>query len=417
MTRPIVPLGRSFFGCFLAAQAISLYGDRLNNFSLVALVNRFAAHPGRMLPLIYLAMYLPIFTLAPIAGALVDRASKGRVLVVTDCLRGILVMSLPFLFSATGGFAPVIGVVFLLAVGNLFFVPAKSALIPEIVPANGLVRANSILWTAGIAGTVAGFLSGGIIFDLLSWRVCFWLDGATYLVSAALMIGLARETERRRPLHAPVPLSLPRSIRGGLHLLRRSPGLRRPVGTQSILFFGAGGFSVIAVVLVGKVTPPGSSMGIAAAGLALGAGMGAGSWLAERISRARRNAAECLLFLLMGLASAIVYAARGLGCLVAGFAASPVVVIAEAEIQERAGQGLRATVISFREVLSRSLFLLSAFLFGIVGERVGERTLALALGLFLASAGCAWIGATRDAGRMSTEQRGGQDGDHGKDSA
>ena len=367
-------------------------------------------------------MYLPVFLLAPLAGALVDRSSKGWVLVWTDVARGLVVLSIPFAFGATNSFVPVFAAVFILAVGNLFFVPAKSALIPEIVPAPVLVRANSILWTAGIAGTVAGFLSGGAIFDLLSWRLCFWLDGATYLLSASLMIGLAREAGRLRPIRAEVPRSLPSAMRDGLSLLRRSPALRRPVGLQALLFFGAGGFSVIAVVLVGETTPAGSSMGIAGAGLALGLGMGAGARLASRIARSRRNAADCLLFLLLGLAASIVYAARGpatlvAACLVAGFAASPVVVIAESEIQEHADERLRAVVFSFREILTRSLFLLSAFLFGIVGERVGERTTALALGLFLACAGCAWIGLTREAGHPSTNDRGGQDGNHREDSA
>ena len=47
------------FIMFWLAQAISLFGDRLNNFSLLALINEFSPDPALTLSKIYLFMFLP----------------------------------------------------------------------------------------------------------------------------------------------------------------------------------------------------------------------------------------------------------------------------------------------------------------------------------------------------------------------
>ncbi|HVO76508.1 MAG TPA: MFS transporter, partial [Candidatus Bathyarchaeia archaeon] len=141
----------ALFTMFWAAQAISLFGDRLNNFSLMAIINSFAANPSMTLSQFYLAMTLPLFLLAPIVGALVDRLNKRWILVVTDLCRAALACTIPVLYTRTHDFFPVMAVVFVLSTGNLFFLPAKSSLIPELVYRDRLLQANSILWAAGIA--------------------------------------------------------------------------------------------------------------------------------------------------------------------------------------------------------------------------------------------------------------------------
>lgn len=408
------------FTMFWIAQAVSLFGDRLHNFSLLALVNRFAENPGLMLPKIYLAMYLPIFTLAPLIGALIDRSRKHWILVFTDLARGAMVICIPLLFMHTHSFLPIMGVVFLLTTGNLFFVPAKSALIPELVPPDRLIRVNSILWSAGIIGMIGGFLGGGLIFDYVSWQSCFYIDGATYGVSALLLTGIALDRARaaaKPPVAAVRHPSLVASIKEGFSVLRRSVSILQPFGVQAIIYFGAGGFSVLAVLLIGEVSPPGSSLGLSVAGLALGAGMGAGSLLANRIPAPHRGLLERGMFALLmpaalTLATGRGYTAIGCGSFLAGCAAAPLLIVAESQLQRRIGTRLRGVVFSFREILTRSLFVASSFVFGILSNYIHNGALLTALGLFLASAGVTWLVAMDRSQQTSTGQTGGSDGDH-----
>ncbi len=235
---------------FWAAQAVSLFGDRLNNFSLVALANRFSSDPSLQLSGFYAAMYLPVFILGPAAGVIVDRLSKRWVLASTDLARGLLVLLIPVAFTATGSFLPVMAVVFIVATGNLLFLPAKSGLLPEIVPAGELVRINSILWIAGITGVVGGFLGGGILFDHFSWKACFYLDSATYILSSILLTVIAlrlphppggKESGETRGDDT-VREGFWHSAAAGLAEIRTNRSLAAPLYVQALILFGAVGF-------------------------------------------------------------------------------------------------------------------------------------------------------------------------------
>lgn len=385
---------------FWIAQAVSLFGDRLNNFSLMALINKFAGDPGMTLSKVYLAMYLPIFILAPLIGVLLDKLNKRWVLVVTDILRGALVMLIPLLFVRTESFLPIYGVVFLLATGNLFFLPAKSGLVPELVPEDRLVKINSTLWVAGIIGVIGGFLGGGLIFDYLSWNACFYLDGFTYLLSAALLVTIALhrsgESNPRRRQETRSP-SLIAAIREGLQVVKETGGIREPLGLQTLIFFAAGGFSVLAIVLIGEASPPGSSLGLSIAGLSVGLGMGVGSVIANKLPGVRTpgigGETVLLLLFLPGTAAVAVGGLEliGVGAFVCGLAASPLMIISESELQRRVTSDMRGRIFSFREILTRSFFLVSAFLFSALGDYANRGLLLFLLGLFLALSGIIWV--------------------------
>lgn len=388
---------------FWIAQAVSLFGDRLNNFSLAALINRFADDPGMTLTWLYFAMYLPIFTLAPLIGVFIDRLSKRWVLVITDAVRGGLVMLIPLIFLHTGRFAPVMGLAFLLSTGNIFFLPAKSALVPELVAPDRLVRTNAILWTAGIGGVVAGFLLGGIIFDYLSWPACFYIDGATYILSSVLLLVIALRTRHSAapvPGNVPTRLSIASSIREGITSLKSLPTVRGPLGIQTIIFFGSGGYSVLTMHFIKEASPPGSSLGLSAAGLSIGLGMAAGSYLVNRIRPSSRTVTGYWFFASLAPATAVIALGKnliaiGAGSCALGLAASPLFVLAESELQERIPEHLRGRIFSIREILTKSLFLLSAFLFSMLGGSIPREVLLTALGLVLACTGVAWIRSTR----------------------
>lgn len=394
----------TFFTMFWAAQAVSLFGDRLNNFSLMAIINSFAENPSMTLSKFYLAMSLPLFLLAPFIGALVDRYDKRWILVVTDLCRGALVFLIPLLFIHTGDFFPVMAVVFVLSTGNLFFLPAKSALIPELVSQEQLMHVNSILWAAGIAGVIGGFLGGGIIFDFFSWPSCFYLDGASYFISASLILGIALwgrkglSHEAKEKTYHP---KLPRAVLDGIRAIRNSPAMLRPLGVQTLLFIGGGGFSVVALPLIKAASREGSSLGLSVTGLSLGIGMGIGSLVASRLkfSSMHREKLEMGLFGIFVPAVVTIFFGHGLktlliGAFLSGLGAAPLIIIAESELQRESHESMRGRVFAFREILTKSFFIASAFLFSSLAGIVRKNTLLLILGLFLASMGMIWIGIT-----------------------
>jgi hypothetical protein len=292
-------------------------------------------------------------------------------------------------------------IVFLLATGNLFFLPAKSALIPELFSPHQLLRVNSLLWAAGIGGLIGGFLGGGIIYDFFSWPACFYLDGASYLISALLIFGILFHRKKRLPEPARARTyhpDLPKALLEGIHAIRTSPSLLRPLGVQSLLFVGGGGFSVLALPLIKEASAPGSSLPLSIAGLSLGIGMGLGSFISSRLELGTRikEKFEVFFFALVIPATLTIALGRGLrsiiaGALLAGIAASPLLVIAESELQCEIHESMRGRLFAFREIITKSFFIISSFLFSWLAGFMDKRVLMLVLGLFLACTGILWI--------------------------
>jgi MFS family permease len=174
------------FSALWAGQLISLFGDRLNQLALVAVV---AISTGSALAtgLVFFAATLPNLLLSPIAGTFVDRWDHKEVMVVSDILRGAIVLVLPI--AAVTNIVLVYPLIFLVTSISIFFRPARIAAIPRIVPERDLLSANSALWVGETIADVVGYPLAGLFVALLGSAVplAFWVDAATYLASAALL--------------------------------------------------------------------------------------------------------------------------------------------------------------------------------------------------------------------------------------
>ena len=110
-SRPLL-LQRDFAALWWG-QLISLWGDRLNYLALNGLVQQHTRDyhdPGQsslMLSLHGTVSVLPVLLFAPFAGPWVDRWNLRRVLIVSDVLRALLVLTIPPIYALTHRAAPV----------------------------------------------------------------------------------------------------------------------------------------------------------------------------------------------------------------------------------------------------------------------------------------------------------------------
>ncbi len=114
---------------------------------------------------VVIAEIIPVLTLAPLAGALVDRLPGVRVMIGADLGRAALAFVLPFI---DGHVVAVYAVAFGLAAGGVFFNPASQAVLPSLVDERDLIAANSGVWTAAVV-SLAVSTSSGPHPDGLSW--------------------------------------------------------------------------------------------------------------------------------------------------------------------------------------------------------------------------------------------------------
>jgi MFS family permease len=258
LRHPFVRLARDpRFSAFWLGQTISFLGDRIHQVAIGALV---LARTGSVLQsgLVFLAAALPNVFLGPIAGTLVDRWDYKRVMVVSDVLRGGIVLLVPI--AAGIDLWLVYPLTFLVTVVSLFFRPAKAATIPRIVDGDELVAANSALWTSETIADIAGLPLAGLFVAMLGTdlALAFWLDSATYFLSAVLISTLIIPPVVREvvPRLGGVIRTFIDELRSGWRTLRDRPPLLQNTLVSAVAQISVG--ATIALTLA-YVSEPGAS--------------------------------------------------------------------------------------------------------------------------------------------------------------
>ena len=288
---------------------------------------------------------------------------------------------------------------------NVVFLPAKSALLPEVVRADQLLAANSLLAGAGILATAIGALAGGYIIDRWGWAFAMRLDAASYLIS---VVGLALVTYQAAAHHAQL---VPISVRGyldevgaGLGVVRRSRAVGVGLIALAAVWFAGGVLHVAGNQHIqAMASAPGMSR-LGALLFAIGVGSGIGAWWINtrgkrlpRALRARRGAGACRSARSCCSRSSRLFAVFVGSALLLGLFAAPALVLTETVLQEGTDLAHRARVFSLRDFLMRLTLLVSVSAAAWMVSLTDTRTtmLACAAGL-IAVGGCTIALGRRD---------------------
>jgi MFS family permease len=153
---------RPFFYLVLS-EFFSQFSMNLFNFALLIVVFRVASSNAAVSGVV-IAFTLPSLIFGILAGVLVDRWNKKRVLFLTNILRALLVFPL---FYFHNNLAIIYAVTFGVSMVTQFFIPAETPIIPLLVKKKLLLSANA-LFGMGIYASIflAYALSGPILFFL-----------------------------------------------------------------------------------------------------------------------------------------------------------------------------------------------------------------------------------------------------------
>lgn len=366
------------FRALWIGQLVSVFGDRFTYLALLAVVIEHAhspANPAAELSWIPFVSFLPTILLGPWVGALVDSWNRKRVLVISDAARGVIAL-LFLVVVPRGGLAGAFGLVFALYVANTFFLPARSAVLPDMVPADRLTEANSLVTLAGVAATIAGSLIAGVVVDRMGWRTGFALDALTYFVSALALTRIV--VANPAPLAVAVGGSaagayrtLWADVRAGAAIALASRRAMGAIAATGLLWVAGGALHVAAPILLsrrgeGIVSGVGTILAAAASGMVAGslllAARGRGRFPWRRVAWGLAGAGVALALFARSRHPAVDLA---LG-FVAGVFAALLLVTTEALLQETIAAEARARVFALRDVAARILVLASAGLTGVL---------------------------------------------------
>ena len=163
-------------------NVVSLLGDWFNLLASADLISELTSS-GVAISYLFLARFLPLFFVSPLAGVLADRFSRKRIMIMSDLLRAVTVAGFLLIRSSDQ-----IWLLYVLTILQFclsaFFTPARTAVIANIVPHKDLVTANaldSFTWSTMLA---LGALLGGIVAAIFGTTTAFVLDAMTFLLSA-----------------------------------------------------------------------------------------------------------------------------------------------------------------------------------------------------------------------------------------
>ena len=141
-------------------------------------------HSGVWISVLLIADFLPAVAIGLLLGPLVDRLSRKGLLVGADVLRLSAFVLLAFAVRPW----QIVALAFLAGVASGFARPAAYAGLPNLVPAETLPRANSLLRTAEQLTITIGTLVGGIVVAASGPDLAYSLNAASFLLSATLLL-------------------------------------------------------------------------------------------------------------------------------------------------------------------------------------------------------------------------------------
>jgi MFS family permease len=384
---------------FGSVQLVALLGDRLKQFTLVGMLGLLV--PGSSVELLKLTLFsqVPILLFTPLLGSLIDRWNKPAAILGACVVRALLLMCIPFAYEQTHTIYAFYAAAFVTSIFDLMFAPARSALLPELVPSERLMSVNAVFWTLGIVGTLLGFMGGGWIFDYFSWQSSFFANSVIYAAAAALMIPVVI-VHRVVPADAPLPRDprhgmavLARSARDAMDLLRQSRELRSSLWTQTVLFAVGGVMSVIGIARIHEVASGGRALILAEVGAALILGLITGAllagWFRDRSVPERTVSVSALVagVAIAGMGRASTPLPLGIWAGVLGLSISPVFIVTETLMQHASPRQFTGRVFAAREAMIKAAFIAAAALATLVNAFVSKPSILVGLGLFLALLG------------------------------
>jgi MFS family permease len=266
---------------FFTGQSISLIGTWLTKVATAWLVYRLTGSAW-LLGVVGFAGQIPTFLLAPLAGVLVDRWNRRRVLLATQTLA--MLQSAMLATLALGGVIRIWEVVALSVLQGLidaFDMPVRQSMLVGMVDdradlPNAIALNSSMVNAARLLGPAVA----GVLIAAVGEGWCFFIDAVSY---AAVILSVLLMREGARP-SAPKVTRVLHEMAEGFRYVSRSPPIRSLLLLLAITGLAGRPFAVLLPVIAREVMHGGAgTLGTLQATAGVGALAGA-LYLASRTS-------------------------------------------------------------------------------------------------------------------------------------
>lgn len=331
---------------------------------------------------VFIARTIPTLFLAPIAGVIVDRWNRKAILVISDVARGMLVLTLLIIHDLSFVYV----VVGLTAIADLFFQPARSALIPNLVEERNLIAANALLAFGSDALSIIGPALAGAIVTRMGIRVAFILDAISFWLSATMIAAMSVLSMQFKG----VSFRIKQEWAEALSFIRIHRSILLLVLISALVMLGGGALNVLLIVFANEHLGVGDN-GFAWLVSALGVGFVAGSLLmgivGKRLSQRSWLSSSLLALGLVPIVWSLSYnfpLALGVA-VVNGIANSVFNIVIETFLQTYVLDEVRGKVFSLSNQLMTITSLISMSVAGWLSDIIGVRAVFIIAGFCILS--------------------------------
>ena len=172
---------RNYRNCWLG-QVVSEMGDHFNSIAVLSMALHLTGS-GATVGGAMLARVGPALAAAPLAGVVLDRLDRRRVMIASDLIRAVVAAAhlLLLVYPSTWLLYSLSA---LLTFAAPFFNSGRAAILPRIVSREELHAANALTQTTGWLTVALGTMLGGLSTSWLGYRGAFLINAASFLWSA-----------------------------------------------------------------------------------------------------------------------------------------------------------------------------------------------------------------------------------------
>jgi MFS family permease len=287
---------------------ISLTGDWVLRIAVPIYVYRMTGSPAATSAVVAVVVAVSLLV-GPLAGVLVDRWDRRRIVIVANAAQAVLLLPLIMVHRASQ--VPLLLAVLAVQTALSCLVdPAAHALLPRLVPGADLAAANSLNALNSNLARLVGPALGGLVAASTGLAGATLLDAVSFLTAAVLVVGVpGRHRATRTADHPRVgagPLvKLATDLAAGIRAAGRSPMLRALFVVLALVGVGEGVMGSLFAVFVSRALHGGAAqLGWLSSGQAVGGILGGlvGAWIVRRAPLRRQVVVSLLLFGLTDIA-------------------------------------------------------------------------------------------------------------------
>ena len=174
--------GNRNFRLLYIGQTVSQLGDWFNTVAVYSVLLELTGSATSVAWMLIVQM-APIGVVGPLAGVVVDRMNRRRIMMAADILRGVVILGLLLVRRSDQVWLAYV-VTGIAVCAQAFFEPARTATIPNVTTAEELLPANALSSATWSAMLAIGASVGGVVTAVFGRDVAFVVNSASFFVSA-----------------------------------------------------------------------------------------------------------------------------------------------------------------------------------------------------------------------------------------